>query len=89
MDDAVVVFQKRDGAAAQRLIDKADGFLDEYDDNIKATFNSEGPASDAVARTLYFRFLKRITAHVMNLMTALVAPIHRLDYYDEAKDDRI
>ena len=37
----------------------------------------------------YFRFLKRITAHVMNLMTSLVAPIHRLDYYDEAKDDRV
>ena len=45
-------------------------------------------ASDAVARALYFRFLKRITAHVMNFLTSLVLPIDRLDYYDEPKDDR-
>lgn len=89
MADATTVFAERDEQAAQRLIAKADEFLDEYDDNVRLAFNSEGPASDAVARALYFRFLKRITAHVMNLMTALVAPIHRLDYYDEAKEDRV
>lgn len=89
IDDATVVFQHRDSEGAQRLIDKADVFLDEYDANVKTAFKSEGPAADAVARTLYFRFLKRITAHVMNLMTALVVPLHRLDYYDEAKEDRV
>jgi phosphate transport system protein len=89
MKDAADVFQARDEEAAQQLINKADSFLDGYDENVKLAFNSEGPASDAVARALYFRFLKRITAHVMNLMTALVAPIHRLDYYDEAKEDRV
>lgn len=46
------------------------------------------PASDAVARALYYRFLKRITAHVMNLLTSLVRPIDQLDYYDEAEEDR-
>ena len=43
---------------------------------------------DAVARALYFRFLKRITAHVMNFLTSLVLPVDRLDYYDESKDDQ-
>jgi hypothetical protein len=32
--------------------------------------------------------LKRITAHLMNILTSLVMPIDRLDYYDEAKADR-
>jgi hypothetical protein len=41
-----------------------------------------------VSRALYFRFLKRITAHVMNFLTSLVMPVDRLDYYDEAKQDR-
>jgi phosphate transport system protein len=89
IDDAVEVFESHDAERARRLIEKADGFRDDYDENVRAAFNSDGPASDAVARTLYFRFLKRITAHVMNLMTSLVAPVHRLDYYDEAKDDRV
>lgn len=86
--DAADVFEARDADHAQRLIGKADGFLGEYDARIKAAYNSTGPASDAVARALYYRFLKRITAHVMNMLTALVQPLDRLDYYDEAPEDR-
>jgi phosphate uptake regulator len=88
IDDAADVFAERDAEKAQRLVDKADGFLKEYDRLTKAAYQSEGPASDAVARALFFRYLKRITAHVMNLMTSLVMPIDRLDYYDEAPEDR-
>jgi len=88
IDDAADVFASGDAEAAQRLVEKADGFLDEYDANVKAAYQSTGPSADAVARTLYFRFLKRITAHVMNFLTAMVRPIDQLDYYDEEKDDR-
>lgn len=88
IDDAAEVFAGRDAEKAQHLIDKADVFLKQYDRLTKAAYNSDGPASEAVARALYYRYLKRITAHVMNLMTSLVMPIDRLDYYDEAPEDR-
>lgn len=88
IDDAAEVFAEHDEDKSQRLIDKANGFLKTYDKLIKAAYRSEGPSSDAVARALYYRYLKRITAHVMNLMTSLVKPIDQLDYYDEAPDDR-
>jgi len=55
---------------------------------VKAAYESTGEASDAVARALYFRFLKRLTAHLMNLLTSLVMPLDRLDHYDEDKTDR-
>ena len=86
--DAAEVFADRDTEKAQRLIEKADGFLKQYDRLTKAAYKSEGEASEAVARALYYRYLKRITAHVMNLMTSLVMPIDRLDYYDEVPEDR-
>lgn len=86
--DAVEVFTARDAKAAQKLIDKADGFLDEYDAQVRAAVRSQGAASDAVGRALYSRYLKRITAHIMNMMTSLVVPVDRLDYYDEAREDR-
>jgi phosphate uptake regulator len=86
--DAADVFEAKDAGSAQRLLGKADAFLDEYDSHVKAAYKSTGETSDAVARALYFRFLKRTTAHVMNVLTALVAPLDRLDYYDEAKEDR-
>ena len=88
IDAAAEVFAEHDAGKSQRLIDKADGFLKTYDKLIKAAYRSEGPSSDAVARALYYRYLKRITAHVMNLMTSLVKPIDQLDYYDEAPEGR-
>jgi len=88
IDDVADVFAHRDRSRAQALIERADGFLDEYDAHVKAAYESTGEASDAVARALYFRFLKRLTAHLMNLLTSLVMPLDRLDHYDEDKTDR-
>lgn len=86
--DASDVFGAKDADAAQRLLGKADAFLDEYDTQVKAAYKSKEKTSEAVARALYFRYLKRTTAHVMNVLTSLVQPLDRLDYYDEAKEDR-
>jgi phosphate transport system protein len=88
IDDAADIFEAVDTERAQALLAKADGFLDEYDECVRAQFAATGATSDAVARALYYRFLKRMTAHVMNVLTALVQPLDRLDYYDEAKEDR-
>lgn len=89
LDEAAEVFEERDVDRAQQLVTKADAFLSEYNAKVKETTLFEGPAIDAVARALYFRYLKRITAHVMNLMTSLFVPLDQLDSYDEAVDDRI
>lgn len=86
--DASDVFGAKDADAAQRLLGKADAFLDEYDTQVKAAYKSKEETSEAVSRALYFRYLKRTTAHVMNVLTSLVQPLDRLDYYDEAKEDR-
>ncbi len=87
LTDAAETFESRDLSTAEALVAKANAFLDDYDAHVKAAYLSEGAASDAVARALYFRYLKRITAHVMNLMTSLVLPLDQLDYYDEPRDD--
>jgi len=41
------------------------------------------PTDEAVAYSLLARHMKRIGAHLANIATAVVAPIHRLDYIDE------
>lgn len=40
------------------------------------------------AGTLGFEAAIRVIAHLMNILTSLVMPIDRLDYYDEKKADR-
>lgn len=87
--EAADVFAVFDSDRARSLIAKADTFLDDYDERVRAQFSFQGETADAVARVLYYRFLQRTTAHVMNVLTALVQPLDRLDYYDEAKDDRL
>jgi Na+/phosphate symporter len=86
--EAADVFEAKDAGGAQRLLGKADAFLGQYDSEVKSAYNSTAGTKDAVSRALYFRFLKRTTAHVMNVLTSLVQPLDRLDYYDEAKEDR-
>lgn len=86
--EAASVFEATDTERAQALIGKADGFLKEYDAHVKEMVQTQGAAQDAVPRALYYRFLKRTTAHVMNVLSSLVQPLDRLDYYDEAPEDR-
>jgi hypothetical protein len=42
----------------------------------------------AVPRALAHRYLKRVVAHLMNLLTAVIMPLDRLDYFDEDPEDR-
>jgi len=42
------------------------------------------PTDEGVAYSLLARHMKRIGAHLSNIATAVVAPVHRLDYADES-----
>ncbi|HUU93021.1 MAG TPA: PhoU domain-containing protein [Phycisphaerae bacterium] len=42
------------------------------------------PTDEAVAYSLLTRHLKRIGAHLSNISSAVIAPVHKLDYMDEA-----
>jgi len=83
------VFGDRDTEAAHRILQDGDPLLDEFDQLILDQIGSEAGAAEAVPRALLFRYLKRIAAHLMNVLTSLVMPLDRLDYYDEDKADRI
>lgn len=42
-------------------------------------------ASLATSVVMGARFYKRIAAHVLNVLSSVVMPLHRLDYYDERR----
>jgi phosphate uptake regulator len=44
---------------------------------------SDYDAATATSVALGARFYKRIAAHVLNILTSVVMPLHKLDYYDE------
>jgi len=82
------VFGEKDQVAAHTMLQAGDHLQDEYDELIDQQLHTDQPAREAVPRALLYRYFKRITAHLMNILTSLVMPIDRLDYYDETKADR-
>lgn len=86
--DAAETFAQRDGARAQVLLTQGDGMLSRFDDAVSALVTGEDARGQNVARALVLRYLKRVVAHLLNVLTAVVMPVHRLDYFDEDPEDR-
>lgn len=74
---------------AREYISEGDKLLDEFDKRIDDLAASDAPSTFGVPRALLFRYMKRITAHLMNVLSALTMPLDQLAYFDEAKEDRV
>ena len=75
-----------DSADRERAIDLIRGGRDMVglcDALIKNIAHSKHPASVTAVLVLGTRFYQRIAGHVLNLLSAVVMPLHKLDYYDE------
>lgn len=70
---------------AQDFIAEADILLDEFDQHVSELVVTERQGKEAVPRALLYRYYKRIVAHLMNLLSAVVMPLDRLDYFDEER----
>jgi len=82
-------FLDRATEEARTFIAEADLLLKEFDERINECVTSDRPSRYGVPRALYYRYLKRITAHLMNVLTVLTMPVDRLAYFDEAEEDRL
>jgi phosphate uptake regulator len=86
--EAAEVFRDRDDERAKKLLGRGDDLLDRFDARVSALVKEEHPDRQAVAVALTHRYLKRIVAHGMNVLSAVVMPVDRLDYFDEDPEDR-
>lgn len=81
-------FQARDSERAQALRQQGDRLLGFFDQRVSLLIRQDPPEAQAVPRALAHRFLKRVVAHLMNLLSAVTMPMDRLDYFDEDPEDR-
>ena len=82
------ILTERDEERARAYIAQGDELRREFDALVSELVHSNGPALSAVPRALLYRFLKRVTAHSLNVVSAVVMPVDRLDYFDEDGEDR-
>ncbi len=86
--DTAEIFEARDDARARVLLARGDELLDGFNDAVSSIVRGEDDRPHAVGRALAARYVKRIVAHLTNVLSAVVMPIDRLDYFDEDPEDR-
>ena len=77
------VFTQSDRDRAVDLIDEGKSLAGRCDALVERIAKSDYDARAATAAVLGARYYKRIGGHVLNVLTSVVMPLHRLDYYDE------
>lgn len=77
------VFARSDEEEAVELIRQGRDMSHRCDALIDRIAKSDYDAATTVAVTLGTRFYKRIGAHLLNILSGVVMPLHKLDYYDE------
>ena len=78
-----VVFGSSDRERAVELIRQGRDAAHRCDALITRIARSDYDASAATALVLGTRYYKRIGGHVLNVLSSIVMPIHKIDYYDE------
>jgi len=72
-----------DEEAARAVANAEKPLAHEVDAKVAEIATSEMPARIAVPRALALRHMKRIHAHLANIATSVLQPVHKLDYLDE------
>jgi phosphate uptake regulator len=77
------VLSEADEERALNLIRQGRDIAHRCDALLQRIANSSCEAGVTVAQVLGARYYKRIGGHVLNILTSVVMPLHKVDYYDE------
>jgi len=78
------LFETQDTARARQFLLEVAELEDECDDSVEELLKATGrnPAS----AVLSYRYFKRVISHIGNVVTSLVVPLDKLDYFDESRE---
>jgi len=82
-DRLAQVFEHSDQEGAIELIQRGKEIAHRCEAVIRKVAESSYDARMATAAVLGARFYKRIGGHVLNVLSSVVMPLHKVDYYDE------
>jgi len=85
IEQALTAFANQDAGAVHEMIPSIREDLGHYDSHIIQFVSSDLPGRHATPRALFYRYLKRISAHLSNILSSVVMPVDRLDFYKASK----
>ena len=77
------VLESTDNTQAIRLIRNGRGLIDRGDEVLRALAKQPFDAPTHTALVLGTQYYRRLCGHALNLLSSVVVPLHKLDYYDE------
>lgn len=77
------VFSISDSTAAAALMAELRAVNRRCDELIARVARSDYDAATTTSLVLGARYYKRIGSHILNVLSGIVMPLHKLDYYDE------
>ena len=78
------IYDKDDADAAKRFLQECDSIEDQCDGAVHRALGVEG--SNLAATVLTYRYFKRVVSHAANVVTSLIMPVDKLDFFDEPKE---
>lgn len=85
IERALKAFSDQDADAVHEMIPAIRDDLQHYDAHIIQFVASDLPGRFSTPRALFYRYLKRISAHLSNTLSSVVMPVDRLDFYKPSK----
>jgi len=82
------LYDSQDAGQATDFLREGDGILDECDRQVQRLLEDGSVSRHPVAAALVYRYVKRVMAHSMNIVSSIVMPIDKLDYFDEDRRSR-
>jgi phosphate transport system protein len=80
------ILAARDSDGASEQLNRVAELLRGFDEEVRTQLHSKGMAEAAVPRALLARYLKRIVANLGNIMSSVVLPVDKMDYYGSELD---
>jgi phosphate uptake regulator len=83
------ILEASDQQAARRLLDDCSRIRKEADQIIAGLIGEEDPSmgrAQTAVVALYVRYLKRIGAHLLNILSSVVSPFERIGYRNQDQD---
>ena len=73
---------------SRAFLEEADRLLDHVDQRVDELIANPGSSGHPVVAALMYRYTKRVLAHATNIVTAIVMPLDKLDFFDEDRESR-
>lgn len=86
--DAASAFRAYDAGQSKAVHVRGGALVRLFDDRVSALIRGDDERPQGIRRALAYRYLKRVVAHLMNMLTAVFAPLDRLDQFRSEPEDR-